>query len=223
MGFLSFLGIGSAIAYGLSSGTKRVNRRTMQEAYLKRVNYDVDVERDFKEICKVNGVNPIATNKGILGMQCNNNPPVWPKDGWKDCIIFLREQPDLTSADEEYFRVLYEEARDISLDKLQDCLDEFYFLEEKYFREKDIPQDITIFEKRHFGNLSLEEHQNIVKDLYFNTFWGEIAINLPKIIDSPRFGQPRREIWKVKDYTNFHLKQYYSTCLDYIGYNDYML
>ena len=220
MGFLTFIGIASAIAYGLATESKSANYKARKSGFLQRVNYDVDVERDFADICHVCGVRKDDSHTKLFGISCNDYPAVWPKNGWKQCIPFLKEQPRLTDEDIDLFVSIYIHERRKTLDALQECYDEFYV---KYhlsiFREADVPDSLTIFLHCYWSDISVEQHRKMADDIYYNTFWHEIATGPAKIIENGFC--KRREIWQVKDYER--IKDLYSGCVKKCGYDDMFL
>ena len=218
MSFLAFLGIMGAMAYGISSESKSAAYKGRKQAFLKDINYDVNINRDFLDICYVCGVRQKATNTH-LGLQCNNNPPVWPKGGYQKCIPFLKEQPQLTKEDIELFKKIYNQKRRESLDNLQKAYDESYEDWLRIFRKEEDTDVLRIFTKKHWDLFSVKDHQKMTNDIYYNTFWNEIATGPAKIIDEG-FGK-RREIWQVKNYRD--VNSYYHRCLDKCGYNTFML
>jgi hypothetical protein len=218
LSFLAFLGVASAIAYGLSSESKKINHKSRKDSFLQSVDYDVDVKRDFARICYVNGVRKKATNT-LFGIQCNNNPPIWPKNGYRKCIPFLREQPKLTEKDIDLFKAIYNRQRENSLNKLQEAYDESYEKWYNHFLNDKSKERTIIFKKKHWEFFSVKTHQKMVDDIYYNTFWNEIATGPAKVIGDG-FSQ-RKEIWHIKDYLS--ADSYYLACLDKCGYNDYML
>lgn len=220
MGFLTFLGIASAIAYGAKSETSASINKFRKEDFLKSVNYEIDVRRDFGEICFICGVQQLDQSR-MLGLKVNNLPPVWPENGWKQCIPFLEEQPTITDADITDFIDCYHIVRQESLKALQNEYNKSYESEKKFFHKEKIPTDFTIYEKNHWFDIDVEEHQKRANDIYYNTFWSEIATGPAKIIDQG-FGK-RREIWRVRAYHKVFLNDFYSACRNKVGYNDYML
>ena len=218
MSFLAFLGIAGAMAYGLSNKSNNINYTSKKDAFLQSVNYDVDVKRDFAKICYIHGVKKKATNT-LFGIQCNNNPPIWPKNGYQKCIAFLREQPKLTEKDIDLFKTIYNRQREISLNNLQQAYDESYEKWYNHFLNNNSKGRLTIFKKKHWEFFSVKTHQEMVDDIYYNTFWNEIATAPAKVIGDD-FSQ-RREIWQIKDYLS--VDSYYLACLNKCGYSDYML
>lgn len=218
MSFLAFLGIAGAIAYGLSSESKSISHKSRKDSFLQSVDYDVDVKRDFAKICHVNGVKKQNTNT-LFGIQCNNNPSIWPKNGYRKCIPFLREQPKLTEKDVDLFKSIYNCQRENSLNKLQKAYDESYEKWYNHFLKSNSKGELTIFKKKHWEFFSVETHQKMVDDIYHNTFWNEIATAPAKVIGDD-FSQ-RKEIWHIKDYLS--VDSYYLACLNKCGYSDYML
>lgn len=219
MGFLTFLGIASAIAYGISTEHKSSIRKYNKQSFLESVNYDVDVVRDFYGILHVCGVKKKEINK-FCGITCNNNPPIWPKDGYKYCIPFLKEQPKLTNKDIDTFTKIYQEIRQESLNELQKEHDKTYQKCKNGFLKSEAPNTLTTFEQKHWNHISVDLHQKMADDIYHNTFWNEIATGPAKIIDE-EFGR-RREIWQVKDYKST-LNTFYLICKEKCGYSDYII
>ncbi|MBR3208721.1 MAG: hypothetical protein IKF82_00475 [Bacilli bacterium] len=220
MGFLTFLGIAGAVAYGLKSESANINYKHKKESFLQSVNYNIDVKRDFNRICYVNGVRKKATNT-LFGIQCNDNPPIWPKKGYQKCIPFLREQPGITQEDIDLFKRIYDRQREISLEKLQQVYDENYDKMYNHFinQDRNNERELTVFTKKHWEFFDIDTHQKMVDDIYYNTFWNEIATGPAKVIGS-QFNK-RKEIWQIKNYLS--AGTYYLICQNKCGYNDYML
>lgn len=220
MGFLTFLGIASAVAYGMKTETKSSIDKFRKEDFLKSVNYEINIKRDFGTICYICGVRQAEPGK-YLGMRINDRPSVWPQDGWKQCIPFLEEQPTITDEDILEFIDCYHTVRQESLKALQDECSKVYKNVQNVFHTREIPTDFTIYEQNHWGHISIEEHQKRTDDIYYNTFWNKISAGPAKIIgENP---SKRREIWKVKAYDNILLNNYYHACKDQVGYNKYLL
>jgi len=220
LGFLTFLGIASAVAYGMKSETKSSIDKFRKEDFLKSVDYEINIRRDFGTICYICGVRQIEPGK-YLGMRINNDPPIWPKDGWKQCIPFLEEQPTITDEDILEFIDCYHTVRQESLKALQNEYDKSYETVKNGFHTREVPTGFTMYEQNHWSNISIEEHQKMVDDIYHNTFWNEIATGPAKVIGEG-LGK-RREIWRVKAYHKVPLDLYYHTCKEKAGYSNELL
>lgn len=221
MSLLAFLGVASAIAYGVSSESKIASYKSRKKALLEATNYNIDVRENFGDICYVCGVEKDDSHTKVFGINCNNDPSIWPKDGWQKCTPFLEELPNLTDDDIQDFIDAYEYVRNQSLQELQKCYDQRYLTIEKAFKKKEEPNGLIFYEKDHWDLISVDRHQQMMENIYNNTFWNEIATGPAKILDNG-FGT-RREIWQVKNYDKSLLDTYYHNCQNRCGYNDLML
>lgn len=219
MGLLSFLAVASSIAYGVISENKTSSYKTNKEEFLKSINYNVNVNRDFIDICNVCGVHKKKTNT-LFGLQCNNNPAIWPKDGWKQCIPFLIEQPQLTDEDISLFIEIYNQERELTLQEFQQEQNKIYMQVKNAFEKDNIPNELITFEKNHWAGLSIDVHQKMANDIYQNTFWNRIATGPAKVFND---GNKRREIWQVRNYGKVPLNTRYNTCMRKCGYDKNML
>ena len=220
MSFLAFLGVASAIAYGLSSESRSASYKARKQALLEATNYNVNVRENFGDICYVCGVKKENSHTKLFGINCNDYPSIWPKNGWEKCIPLLEELPNLNDDDITDFINAYNQVRTKSLNELQKCFDEDYKSIQQNFQEKK-DSNLNIFEKNHWNLIPIDKHREMANDIYYNTFWNKIATQPAKIIDKG-FGT-RKEIWQVKDYNKVTLNNYYSFCQDKCGYNDLML
>ena len=75
------------------------------------------------------------------------------------------------------------------------------------------------FRKEHFQFISLEKHNKLVHDLYYNTFFGQIATKPAKILFRERMGrQVREEVWQLNLPNKYGADRYYKACCKKLGY-----
>ena len=218
MVLLALLTLGAA-AYGIggciaSAKTARIERRIESKGNL-------DVEESFDDILRLHRIN--KTVDLFLDDKDCGEVYVLPEFGYKDCLEYINNQPLTTGADVEKFIQIYNQKRQQDLERRRQFFEDNYLKHKRmYYAELNSSNEIVTFtfQKEHFQFIPLAEHHKLVHDLYYNTFFGQVATRPGKIVYQKRMGRKIRvEIWQLNLPNKYGADRYYKACCKKLGYS----
>lgn len=204
-------GIGGCIA---SAKAARIKRRIESKGNL-------DVEESFDDILRLHRIN--KTVDIFLDDNDCEDVYVLPEFGYIDCLEYINNQPLTTEADTQKFIEIYDQKRKKDLKRRQKYFEQNYQKHKRmYYVELNSSDEVVTFtfRKEHFQFIPLAEHNKLVHDLYYNTFFGQMATKPAKIVYRERMGrQVREEVWQLNLPNKYGADRYYKSCCKKLGYS----
>ncbi|MBR2557338.1 MAG: hypothetical protein IKE95_03060 [Methanobrevibacter sp.] len=176
-------------------------------------NGTFSVVQDFEQILYICDVKRKKHNSSVA---------VLPYNGYTKCLKYIRDHP-LTSIpeDEERFIEHYNRVLSKEIGARQEEYDKRYFeMKDEVEALMSAGVNYEVVEFKHIDVLTdMEYVDQKVNEIYNNTFFGDMAIKKPKIIQGGS-SSSFREIWalKVPATMKIHLKDYYKVCSQRCGF-----
>ena len=217
MVLLSLLTLGMA-AYGIGASIASAKTASIERKIESKGN--LDVEESFDDILRLNRVH--KTWGLFLDDKNVHDIHVLPEGGYNSCLEYIGSQPLTTHEDENKFIELYNERRKEDLERRQKYFDENYQkAKRRFYAELNNSDEIVTFtfRKEHFQFIPVEEHNKLVHNLYYNTFFGQMATKPAKILFRERMGRSvREEVWQLNLPNKYGADGYYKACCKKLGY-----
>lgn len=218
--------IGAAITYAAIKGGCE-----LAEQYGKQVYPSLDDE-EFDRHNMLNGINPyqimqIAARNGVRP----DKNGILPLYGYNSCIRYVRkyanQESDIQTFKEEWKRIVKIQEETYS-DTIKKSNASFYKRKTAMFENMPDSGQNIILTYNHWWDLTPDEHNQRVHNIYHNTYMNKVATRPPIVRFDPDIYGKRTEVWEVKGkkgdkqderQTMGRWRDLYITCCEKCGYD----
>ena len=187
--------LGLLVGLGIVRGACKVAGDYSQAAYPQLNKKQFDLNN------MANGINPKDIYQ--IAARCGVRPKdgILPLFGYQQCLDYVHKYANTHRDIDQFKNEWINEVKRVEAQKAKQLIkdnDEAYTKMVQTFRKDKVGNDVLILAYNHWWNLTEEEHNERVHNIYTNTYMGERSIKKPIIRFDPKIYGKRTEVWQVK-------------------------